>query len=167
MLAYLHSRTASGSLHVPETHVTSYMSFCHASQDDHLTSWTAQKFVFTMCSSTLYRQPKMYYWIETNLCYSNRQSSIYHWTVSGCAVNVGSTLVAIVSVDKFGRRNLFLYSGAFMIACQIICGATLGHYFSDGSSKLPDNVSNGVLAVICVYVANFAWSWWASPTEYA
>lgn len=76
------------------------------------------------------------------------------------AVNVVSTLVAIIGVDRVGRRALFIWSGIFMIACEIIMGVVLGHYFAHGNS-LPDNVSNGVLAVICIYVANFAWSWGA------
>ena len=75
------------------------------------------------------------------------------------AVNVASTLVAIIGVDRVGRRFLFIASGILMVACEIVVGVCLGHFFHVGHGVLPDNVSNGILAVICLYVANFAWSW--------
>ena len=75
------------------------------------------------------------------------------------AVNVVATLVAIVGVDRVGRRFLFIASGILMVMCEIIVGVCLGHFFHANHGVLPDNVSNGILAVICIYVANFAWSW--------
>lgn len=75
------------------------------------------------------------------------------------AVNVASTLVAIIGVDRVGRRFLFIASGILMVMCEIIVGVCLGHFFHVDHGVLPDNVSNGILAVICIYVANFAWSW--------
>lgn len=79
------------------------------------------------------------------------------------AVNVVATLVAIVGVDRVGRRFLFIVSGICMVACEIIVAACLAHYFKDNNATLPSNVANGILATICFYVANFAWSWWAPP----
>jgi len=76
------------------------------------------------------------------------------------AVNVVATLVAIIGVDRVGRRFLFITSGIAMVACEVVVGVCLGYYFHNNHGVLPDNVSNGVLAVICFYVANFAWSWW-------
>ena len=75
------------------------------------------------------------------------------------AVNVVATLVAIIGVDRVGRRFLFIASGIVMVMCEIIVGVCLGHYFHVNNGTLPDNVSNGILATICIYVANFAWSW--------
>ena len=72
---------------------------------------------------------------------------------------MAATLVAIAVVDRVGRRFLFIASGICMVACEVTVGACLGYYFSRDGGKLPDNVSNGVLATICFYVANFAWSW--------
>lgn len=99
---------------------------------------------------------------------SGRKASLLNTVIIG-AVNVIATLVAIIGVDRVGRRVLFLYSGVFMVACEIIVGVLLGHYFHIDHGKLPDAVSNGVLAVICLYVANFAWSWgplgWLVPAE--
>ena len=80
-----------------------------------------------------------------------------------CAVNVVATLVAILGVDRLGRRTLFIFSGIAMVACEIIVGVLLGYYFHVNHGSLPDNVSNGVLAVICIYTANFAWSWGTQP----
>ena len=59
----------------------------------------------------------------------------------------------------WGRRFLFIASGIVMVMCEITVGVCLGYYFHNNHGVLPDNVSNGVLAVICIYVANFAWSW--------
>lgn len=81
-------------------------------------------------------------------------------------MNVVSTLVALIGVDRVGRRFLFISSGIVMVACEIIVGVTLGHYFSVNQGSLPDNVSNGVLAVICFYVANFAWSWGKTASRF-
>ncbi len=43
-----------------------------------------------------------------------------------------------------------------------------GHYFS-GSDKLPNPVAIGVIVLICVFIAAFAWSWgplgWLIPSE--
>lgn len=43
-----------------------------------------------------------------------------------------------------------------------------GHYFS-GSDKLPNAVAIGVIVLICVFIAAFAWSWgplgWLIPSE--
>lgn len=79
------------------------------------------------------------------------------------AVNVVATLVAIIGVDRVGRRVLFIYSGIFMVVCEVLVGVLLGHYFHVNHGTLPDSVSNGVLAIICIYVANFAWSWGELP----
>ena len=77
------------------------------------------------------------------------------------AVNVGSTVLAILTVDKLGRRNLLIYFGALMVICEVITGVCIGYFFNHDNGKLPDNVSNGILAVICVYVLSFAVSWYA------
>ena len=43
-----------------------------------------------------------------------------------------------------------------------------GHYFS-GATELPNSVSIGVIVLICVFIASFAWSWgplgWLVPSE--
>ena len=56
-----------------------------------------------------------------------------------------------------------------MIAAEIVAGVVLATQFSKYGNNLPQNVSIGVLVVICVFIAGFAWSWgpigWLYPTE--
>ena len=42
---------------------------------------------------------------------------------------------------------------------QIITGVVLGTEFGKYGNVLPNDVAIGVLVVICVFVAGFAWSW--------
>ena len=86
------------------------------------------------------------------------------------AINVLSTFVGIFTVDRFGRRGLFMEGGIQMFIGQIITGAVLGVEFNTYSpSTLPKGTAIGVLIVICVYVSAFAWSWgplgWLVPSE--
>ncbi|KAJ8767651.1 hypothetical protein K2173_018209 [Erythroxylum novogranatense] len=86
-------------------------------------------------------------------------------------VNCVATLVSISTVDKFGRRSLFLEGGVQMLICQIIVASAIGVKF--GVSGNPGHLSKMycgfVVATICVYVAGFAWSWgpmgWLVPSE--
>ncbi|KAF7846975.1 hypothetical protein BT93_L3521 [Corymbia citriodora subsp. variegata] len=86
------------------------------------------------------------------------------------AVNVVATLVSIFSVDKFGRRGLFLEGGTQMLICQIAVGALIGVNFGvTGEGSFSKVEANLLLALICIYVAAFAWSWgplgWLVPSE--
>ncbi|KAJ8617970.1 hypothetical protein MRB53_014156 [Persea americana] len=85
-------------------------------------------------------------------------------------VNSLATLVSIFSVDKFGRRLLFLEGGAQMLLCQIAVGTLLGVKFgTSGVAHISKSYANLVVFFICVYVAGFAWSWgplgWLVPSE--
>ncbi|PHT99220.1 Sugar transport protein 9 [Capsicum chinense] len=85
-------------------------------------------------------------------------------------VNVVATLVAIFTVDKFGRRGLFLVGGTLMLVCQIAVGSLIGSVFGlDGHGQFSKVLGDVTLAIICVYVAAFAWSWgplgWLVPSE--
>ncbi|KAI7844484.1 hypothetical protein COHA_001943 [Chlorella ohadii] len=99
---------------------------------------------------------------------SGKSASLLNTVIIG-AVNVVSTFVSILSVDKFGRRFLFIEGGIQMAAAQIVTGVVLGVEFSKHDNTLPNNVAVGVLIVICVFVAGFAWSWgplgWLVPSE--
>ncbi|PRW33672.1 H(+) hexose cotransporter 2 [Chlorella sorokiniana] len=99
---------------------------------------------------------------------SGKSASLLNTVIIG-AVNVVSTFVSILSVDKFGRRFLFLEGGIQMAAAQIVTGVVLGVEFGKHNNTLPNNVAVGVLIVICVFVAGFAWSWgplgWLVPSE--
>lgn len=82
-------------------------------------------------------------------------------------VNVLATIVAILYVDKFGRRALFLQGGVQMFIAEVVVGSILATQFADG--QLSDGLAVVIIVMICIFVAGFAWSWgplaWLVPTE--
>ena len=74
-------------------------------------------------------------------------------------VNVLSTFVAVLFVDWFGRKALLTAGGIQMIAAEVVVGVTLAVEFANYGVVLPNNVSIGVLVVICVFICGFAYSW--------
>ncbi|KAA8528905.1 hypothetical protein F0562_033603 [Nyssa sinensis] len=85
-------------------------------------------------------------------------------------VNVLATVVSIYSVDRYGRRILFLEGGIQMLICQVLIGVVLSKTFGiSGEGILTKGQSDFVLFLICAYVAAFAWSWgplgWLVPSE--
>ena len=100
---------------------------------------------------------------------SGAESALLNTVIIG-AVNVAATLVAIFSVDRLGRRFWFIEGGLQMGISMIVTAVVLGVEFSkypDGI--LPSSTAIGVLVVIAVFVAAFAWSWgplgWLVPSE--
>ncbi|CAH2044157.1 unnamed protein product [Thlaspi arvense] len=85
-------------------------------------------------------------------------------------VNFLSTIVSIYSVDKLGRRHLFLVGGIQIMLTQIAIGSMIAWKFGlNGDGTLSHLEADILLALICVYVAGFAWSWgplgWLVPSE--
>lgn len=85
-------------------------------------------------------------------------------------VNVVATVVSILTVDKYGRRILFLEGGAQMLVSQIAIGIILGLKFGiEGTGSLSKGSADVLVFLICVYVSAFAWSWgplgWLVPSE--
>ncbi|KAL9226069.1 hypothetical protein vseg_001921 [Gypsophila vaccaria] len=85
-------------------------------------------------------------------------------------VNVLATLVSIFSVDKVGRRALFLQGGVQMFICQILTAIFIAKtYGTTGHGTFSKGDANLVVFLICAYVAAFAWSWgplgWLVPSE--
>ncbi|CAN8264922.1 unnamed protein product [Cochlearia groenlandica] len=85
-------------------------------------------------------------------------------------VNVLATIVSIYSVDKFGRRALFLVGGIHMMVTQIAVGSMIGWKLGlNGEGTLTAIDADIILVLICLYVAGFAWSWgplgWLVPSE--
>jgi hypothetical protein len=85
-------------------------------------------------------------------------------------VNMFATIVSIVSVDRLGRRALFLQGGTQMFISQIVVDTLIALQF--GTAGVGEmSRSNAMLLVlfICLYVAGFAWSWgplgWLVPSE--
>ncbi|XP_047051311.1 sugar transport protein MST6-like [Lolium rigidum] len=85
-------------------------------------------------------------------------------------VNLAATLVSVFTVDRLGRRVLFLQGGAQMFASQVIVGALIGAKLGwSGVAEIPSGYAAAVVVMMCVYVAGFAWSWgplgWLVPSE--
>ncbi|KAF6256200.1 general substrate transporter, partial [Scenedesmus sp. NREL 46B-D3] len=95
------------------------------------------------------------------------------------AVNVGSMFVAIL-VDRVGCRALFIQGGIQMLVCEVVAGLLImknlrpqaltprpGHHCLGPESN--DALASGIIALLRLYVAGFAWSWgplgWLVPTE--
>ncbi|WOH12474.1 hypothetical protein DCAR_0831978 [Daucus carota subsp. sativus] len=91
----------------------------------------------------------------------------------GFGVNVIANFVSIFSVDKLGRRFLFLQGGVQMFVCQIAIAVCIGLKFGTSSAAAADHLPKWyaivVVLFICIYVAGFAWSWgplgWLVPSE--
>lgn len=94
-------------------------------------------------------------------------ASLYSAVLTG-AVICGATLVSIVTVDRVGRRFLFLEGGAQMFVCQVIVSILLKLNFG-GDKSLSKGVSVAIVLLICLFVAAFGWSWgplgWLVPSE--
>ncbi|KAL4178647.1 hypothetical protein AMTRI_Chr13g83320 [Amborella trichopoda] len=80
-----------------------------------------------------------------------------------------STFISMLTVDRFGRRTLFLVGGAQMFVAQMIVGGVIGAKLGDHGEGLSTDWSYFVLVMIGFYVAGFAWSWgplgWLVPSE--
>ncbi|BBN69430.1 sugar transporter 1, partial [Prunus dulcis] len=86
-------------------------------------------------------------------------------------VNALATFVSILTVDKVGRRKLFLQGGCQMLLMQVGVGIAMAVKFgvSGNPGKLTLGFAVPLVVLICVYVAGFAWSWgplgWLVPSE--
>ncbi|CAL9078305.1 unnamed protein product [Musa textilis] len=96
-------------------------------------------------------------------------ASLMSAVISGL-VNVVATFVSIITVDKVGRRALFLQGGVQMVISQILVGTLIGIKFgTTGEGELSKTYAVSVVVCICVFVTAFAWSWgplgWLVPSE--
>ncbi|CAK9212610.1 unnamed protein product [Sphagnum jensenii] len=96
-------------------------------------------------------------------------ASLYSAVITG-AVNVLSTVAAIVVVDKVGRRLLFLEAGFQMFIAQTAIAGILGTAMKNTpSTALSHSLGVLVVVLVCVYTSSFAWSWgplgWLIPSE--
>ncbi|KAJ8437382.1 hypothetical protein Cgig2_020401 [Carnegiea gigantea] len=97
------------------------------------------------------------------------EASLMSAVITG-GVNVVATIVSILTVDKAGRRVLFLEGGIQMLICQVLIAYFIGKtYGTTGEGAFSTGAANFVLFLICAYVAGFAWSWgplgWLVPSE--
>ncbi|TYJ25420.1 hypothetical protein E1A91_A07G049200v1 [Gossypium mustelinum] len=83
-------------------------------------------------------------------------------------VGTTATFVSALVVDKLGRKTLFMIGGIQMFVTQITIGVIMAILLGDHGG-LSKGYAYLVLALICVYVAGFAWSWgplgWLVPSE--
>ncbi|GKV17539.1 hypothetical protein SLEP1_g28030 [Rubroshorea leprosula] len=77
-------------------------------------------------------------------------------------------IIAMLTVDRIGRKALFMIGGTQMFLSQIVVGGIMAALLGDhgGLTKLCAYL---VLVFICIYVAGFALSWgplgWLVPSE--
>ncbi|XP_061989386.1 sugar transport protein MST4-like [Rosa rugosa] len=95
-------------------------------------------------------------------------ASLYSAVITGL-VNVLSTVVSIVIVDKAGRRMLLLEAGVQMFLSQMGVAVVMGLKVKDTTNTLGHGLGILVVILICSFVASFAWSWgplgWLIPSE--
>ncbi|KAG1342181.1 Sugar transport protein MST3 [Cocos nucifera] len=96
-------------------------------------------------------------------------ASLMSSVISGL-VNMVATFVSVATVDKFGRRVLFLEGGSQMLISQIIVGTLIGIKFgNNGEATLSKEYAFFVVLFVCIFVSAFAWSWgplgWLVPSE--
>ncbi|KAL3148694.1 species-specific tRNA processing [Trebouxia sp. C0009 RCD-2024] len=86
------------------------------------------------------------------------------------AVNVGSTIIAIILVDRVGRKVLFAEGGLQMFICFIVVAGVMGGSFNKSTGFIPQHSASAILAFECLFTAGFAWSWgplgWLVPSEF-
>ncbi|KAL6191167.1 hypothetical protein ACLB2K_037558 [Fragaria x ananassa] len=95
-------------------------------------------------------------------------ASLYSAVITGL-VNVLSTVVSVVLVDKAGRRMLLIEAGLQMILSQMGVAIIMGLKVKDFTNNLGHGLGILVLILVCSFVASFAWSWgplgWLIPSE--
>jgi len=101
----------------------------------------------------------------------------------GAAVAVGAalflgTFVSIFTADRLGRRVLLLQGGVQMLVCEVALAALLAAFSGPkagrgatlpGAPPLPPGAAAAALALMCLFVLGFSWSWgplgWVIPAE--
>ncbi|TKW04732.1 hypothetical protein SEVIR_7G128400v4 [Setaria viridis] len=85
-------------------------------------------------------------------------------------VNLVSSSLSSVVIDRAGRRFLFLTGGAAMIICQLAMAWILAdHLGKHGAVTMPRDYALAVLVLMCLYSFSFGMSWgplkWVVPSE--
>ncbi|XXG75811.1 hypothetical protein AAC387_Pa08g0306 [Persea americana] len=83
-------------------------------------------------------------------------------------VGAFSTIIAMIVVDRVGRRALFMIGGVQMFITQMLVGGILAAKLGDHGG-LNKGYAYLVLVLISIYAAGFGWSWgpvgWLIPSE--
>ncbi|KAJ8509643.1 hypothetical protein OPV22_000077 [Ensete ventricosum] len=98
------------------------------------------------------------------------EASLASAVITGTVIVLG-TFVSIATVDKLGRRALFLQGGTQMLISQLVVGTLIALKFgiSGAATDVSKNYASIIVLFICFFVAAFAWSWgplgWLVPSE--
>uniref|UniRef100_K4A131 Major facilitator superfamily (MFS) profile domain-containing protein n=1 Tax=Setaria italica TaxID=4555 RepID=K4A131_SETIT len=94
-------------------------------------------------------------------------AALYSSIITGSMLVVGA-LVSMVTVDRLGRRFLFIEAGVQMIASMVVVAVILALKFGHGED-LTKGVSTVLVVAICLFVVAYGWSWgplgWLVPSE--
>ncbi|BDA43293.1 H(+)/hexose cotransporter 2 [Coccomyxa sp. Obi] len=94
------------------------------------------------------------------------RASLMSSMITNC-VNFCATFVAILTVDRFGRKPLFFVAGITMFIMQTATAALTGLTFT--GAAIPQQPADAMIVFICIFVACFAFSWgplgWLVPSE--
>jgi len=86
-------------------------------------------------------------------------AALFSTFLIGIVGGVG-VLVALFTVDKVGRRFLFITGGIVMLVCQVAIAVILAINFGNsGEGSLSKGFSIVMVLLICIYVIAFDWSW--------
>ncbi|GAB2269734.1 Hexose carrier protein hex6 [Dionaea muscipula] len=90
------------------------------------------------------------------------------YTALSAIVATTSTIIAMLVVDKFGRRAHFMFGGIQMLASQLIIGTILALYLKD-QGDMSKGYAYFVLVLVYIFSAGFNLSWgplaWLVPSE--
>jgi len=84
-------------------------------------------------------------------------ASLYSAIMTGAVITFGA-LVSMFTVDRVGRRFLFMEGGTQMIICHVIISILLALKFGKGE-KIPTGYGVGIVLLICIFTAAYGWSW--------
>ncbi|KAJ3681890.1 hypothetical protein LUZ60_014463 [Juncus effusus] len=94
-------------------------------------------------------------------------SSLLSTLITGI-IGIISIFIAMVLVDKLGRRTLFIAGGVLMFVTHILVGIILVTQLGDYGG-ISQGYAYVVLVLICIYVGGFGISWgplgWLVPSE--
>ncbi|PIA50310.1 hypothetical protein AQUCO_01300805v1 [Aquilegia coerulea] len=91
--------------------------------------------------------------------------------LSGAATGVlgiSSNFISMFTVDRFGRKVLFMVGGIQMLISQVIIGGIMAAQVGD-QNEVANRYAYSILVLIFVYVVGFGYSWgplgWLVPSE--
>ncbi|KAH9300528.1 hypothetical protein KI387_012111, partial [Taxus chinensis] len=94
-------------------------------------------------------------------------AALYSAIMTGAVITLGA-VVSICTVDRLGRRFLFMEAGVQMVLCHVIISILLAIKFGKGE-KIPTGYGVGIVLLICLFTSAFGWSWgplgWLVPSE--